>query len=115
MLRMERTFITKASGTLLHELDYALSSLDLALVDASDLLMLWRQHWHIENRLYYVRDVTLAEDASRVRSGHAPHVLAAVRNVVITAARRAGFATIAEALRTFAQKPYLALAQFILL
>lgn len=115
MLRMERTFMTKATGALMHELDYALSNLDLALVDASGLLTLWRQHWHIENRLHYVRDLTLTEDASRVRSGQAPHVLAAVRNVVITAARRAGFANIAEALRTFAQKPYLALAQFILL
>ena len=115
MLRLERTVIDKATGELSRELDYALSSLDLTLLDAPGLLALWRQHWHIENRLHYVRDVTLGEDASRVRSGAAPQVLAAVRNVVITAARQAGFSNVADALRTFAQKPYWALAQFILL
>ena len=26
-----------------------------------------RAHWSIENRLHYVRDVTLGEDASRIR------------------------------------------------
>jgi hypothetical protein len=115
MLRLERTVIHKATGELSRELDYALSSLDLATLDARGLLTLWRQHWHVENRLHYVRDVTFAEDASRVRSGAAPQVLAAIRNVVISAARQAGFTNVAEALRAFAQKPYLALAQFILL
>jgi hypothetical protein len=33
--------------------------------------------------LHYVRDVTLAEDACRVRKGSAPQVLAAVRNAII--------------------------------
>jgi hypothetical protein len=115
LLRLERTVIHKATGQLSRKVDYALSSLDLTQTPAPVLLTLWRQHWHIENRLHYVRDVTLAEDASRVRSQAAPQVLAAVRNVVITAAHRAGFPNIAEALRVFAQKPYLALAQFILL
>ena len=113
MLRLERTFIHKAPGELSRELDYALSSLDLALLDARGLRTLWRHPWHVENRLQYVRAVTLAEAASRVRSGAAPHVLAALRNVVMTAARQAGFSTLADALRTCAQQPYFALAQFI--
>ncbi|HEX6797921.1 MAG TPA: ISAs1 family transposase [Ktedonobacterales bacterium] len=36
-------------------------------VPAHRLLRLVREHWHIENRLHYVRDVTLGEDASQVR------------------------------------------------
>ena len=36
------------------------------------LLALVRQHWSIENRLHWRRDVALGEDASRVRSGNAP-------------------------------------------
>jgi predicted transposase YbfD/YdcC len=114
MLRMERTFTHKRTGQRMHEIDYALCSLDLAQVSAHDLLALWRGHWAIENRLHYVRDVTLTEDASRIRSGRAPQVMAAVRNITIAAARLAGFPNIAEALRFFAQKPYRALAQFIL-
>ncbi|MFD9896542.1 ISAs1 family transposase, partial [Amycolatopsis sp. NPDC059027] len=33
-----------------------------------------RGHWHIENKLHYVRDVTYHEDASRTRTGTAPRV-----------------------------------------
>jgi len=47
------------------------------------LLAYLRNHWRIENELHSVRDVTLGEDACRVRSGDAPQVLAAIRNAVI--------------------------------
>jgi len=57
--------------------------------------------------------VTLNEDASRVRSGNAPQVMAAIRNTLITAARRAGFTNIAEALRAFAQSPFRAALCFV--
>jgi Transposase DDE domain len=115
MLRLERTFIRKATGERSVELEYALASLDSDQVSASQLLALWRHHWQIENCLHYVRDVTLGEDASRVRKHHAPQTFAAIRNLVIATARRAGFNNIAQAVRSFAQKPYWALAQFILL
>ena len=46
-----------------------------------------------------VRDVTLGEDASQVRSGNAPEVLAALRNVTLALLRRAGHTNIAAALR----------------
>jgi len=116
MLRLERTVTNKRTRQTRVELDYALCSLGLDQVTAEELLVLWREHWHIENRVHWVRDVTLGEDASRVRSGHAPQALAAIRNVVITTARvLAGFTNIAEALRTFAQHPYRALLHFILL
>lgn len=49
-----------------------------------------RAHWEIENRLHWVRDVTLREDGCRVRSGHAPQVLAACRNAVLTLLHRLG-------------------------
>jgi hypothetical protein len=41
-----------------------------------------RGHWAIE-RLHCVRDVSLDEDASTARTGHAPRNLAAFRNLVI--------------------------------
>jgi predicted transposase YbfD/YdcC len=114
MLRLERTVIHKATGELHREVAYALSSLDLASLNAATLLTLWRQHWHIENRVHYVCDVTLGEDACRVRSGAGPRVLSAVRRTVLTTLRAHGVTNVAEALRTFAQFPYRALAHFIL-
>lgn len=44
---------------------------------------LGRRHWAIENQLHWRRDVTLREDASRVRSGAAPQALAALCNTAL--------------------------------
>ena len=71
-------------------------------VPAHQLLRLIREHWHIENRLHYVRDVTLGEDASQVRSGAAPEALAALRNAILGLLRHHGYDNIAAALRHFA-------------
>jgi hypothetical protein len=65
------------------EVAYGVTSLSPDRADATTLLKLVRDHWAIENELHYVRDVTLREDACRVRSGSAPHVLAALRNAVV--------------------------------
>jgi hypothetical protein len=65
------------------EVVYGITSLSVEEADARRLLGLTRGHWGIENKLHYVRDVTLGEDGCRVRKGSAPQVLAAVRNAVI--------------------------------
>jgi predicted transposase YbfD/YdcC len=90
------------------ETAYAVTSLGPATSPA-ELLRLWRGHWAIANRLHYVRDVTFGEDASRVRSGAAPEVLAGLRNVVLGLLRRAGHTNIAAALRQTAWQPGAAL------
>jgi hypothetical protein len=69
VLRLQRTVIHKATGELQREVAYALSSRDLDSLNAQQLLTLWRQHWHIENRVHYVCDVTFGEHTCRVRSG----------------------------------------------
>ncbi len=78
-LRRERT--TGATKTV--EVVYGITSLSAEAADAGRLLALVRDHWQIENGLHYVRDVTLGEDACRVRTGAAPQVLAALRNAVV--------------------------------
>lgn len=65
------------------EVVHGITSLSADRADAATLLRYVRNHWLIENQLHYVRDVTLREDACRVRSGSAPQVLAALRNSVI--------------------------------
>ncbi|MFF1614410.1 ISAs1 family transposase, partial [Amycolatopsis sp. NPDC058278] len=58
-----------------------------------------RSHWHIENKLHWVRDVTYNEDQSRARTGTAPRVMATLRNLATSAHRQAGHTNIAKALR----------------
>jgi len=65
------------------EVVYGVTSLRPEEADAARLLGLVREHWRIENCLHWVRDVTLGEDACRVRKGAAPQVLAALRNAVV--------------------------------
>jgi predicted transposase YbfD/YdcC len=96
-------FVThKRTGRRTHERAYAVTSLAPGRADARALLPLWREHWLIENRSHWVRDVTFGEDRSRVRSGSAPQVLAVLRNAVIGLLRAHGIHTIAAARRRYA-------------
>ena len=103
---MER--VTEHKGKVSSEVRYAITSLDES-VGAAKLLRLVRGHWGIENRLHYVRDVTLGEDGSQVRTGSAPEVMAALRNVVIGMLRAAGWVNIAAGLRDIGWQPGAAL------
>jgi hypothetical protein len=55
--------------------------------------------------LRHLRDVTVAEDASPVRTGSGPHVMATLRNLVIGVLCRAGPVKVAAALRRLARHP----------
>lgn len=70
-------------GQTTREVSYGISSLGPGRANAAVLLGLVRDHWRVENCLHWVRDVTMGEDACRVRKGSAPQVLAALRNVVV--------------------------------
>lgn len=99
---------TTRRGQTEREVRFAVTSLGPAAAPA-ELLARLRGHWAIENRLHWVRDATLGEDACRVRSGAAPQVLAALRNAVLGLRRRAGVANVAAALRHNAWQPGAAL------
>jgi predicted transposase YbfD/YdcC len=58
-----------------------------------------RGHWGIENKVHLVRDVTLREDASRVRAGSRPRALATLRNLTMGLIRQAGHDDIAATIR----------------
>ena len=64
-----------------------------------------RGHWHIENKLHWVRDVTYQEDHSLVRTGNAPRVMATLRSLAISLLRLDGHANIAAANRHHARDP----------
>ena len=55
-----------------------------------------RAHWGIENRAHYVRDVTLGEDASRIRTR--PGIMARIRSVALNVLRANGVQNVSLAL-----------------
>jgi predicted transposase YbfD/YdcC len=66
----------------------------------------WIQgHWHIENKLHWVRHVAYQEDKSLVRTGNAPRVMASLRSLAISLLRLDGHANIAAANRHHARDP----------
>ena len=77
----------------------SVTSLTPALATPAQTAGLVRGQWLIENGSHYVRDVSYGEDASTVRTGTGPAVMAALRGFAIGAFRWAGFTNIAAAQR----------------
>lgn len=103
VIQIRRTRTIKGKRTV--EIVYLISDLDM-LAAQPHLIADWVQgHWGIENRLHYVRDVTFGEDASRIRTGAGPRVMATLRNLAIAILRNAGHTNIAAALRHTARAP----------
>jgi hypothetical protein len=100
----------RARGVTTAEVVSGITSLTRAAADATRLLGLVRSHWGVENGLHHVRDETFREDRCRVRRGHAPRVLASLRNVAVHLLRGTDHPSIAAATRAMAARPDLALA-----
>lgn len=108
---LERRRVRKCSGEMLsQQRHFYITSLDRQRAKPTELLALCRGHWTIENRSHYVRDVVFHEDASQVRKGALPQVLAAFRNLTLTLLRRWGVTAIRKAFIENAAKPFRILA-----
>jgi predicted transposase YbfD/YdcC len=99
--QLRRTVTTKGKKTV--EVVYLITSDRDA--DPAALAAWVRGHWHIENKLHWVRDVTYQEDKSLVRTGNAPRVMASLRSLAISLLRLDGHANIAAANRHHARDP----------
>ena len=108
VLEIRRIVRDNKSGLERIEVGYAITSLAEEKAAPKQLLKIWREHWHIENKLHYVRDVTFGEDLSQVRSGNVPQAMASLRNTAIGVLRASGFENIASALRKCSAKPKIA-------
>ncbi|MFV0372174.1 MAG: ISAs1 family transposase [Azonexus sp.] len=56
--------------------------------DAETFAHAARSHWGVENQLHWVLDVTFREDDCRVRKGHAPQNLSALRKFALSLLRQ---------------------------
>lgn len=97
--------VRRIGGAEERETVFALTSLTPEEASARRLLELSRGHWGIENRLHWVKDVVLGEDACRVRTNGGPQVLSGLRNATLCLLHRNGLNKIASALRHLAAFP----------
>jgi len=105
------TTVVDARGTH-QDIRFLFTSLAPRHATPQRLLTLARGHWSIESR-HYTRDVTFGEDRSSLRSGHAPQIMATVRNLTLTLLHRTGATDIASARRHLAAHPSQALRLLI--
>jgi hypothetical protein len=87
---IEHTRVILATGVVTQTVHYAITSLDRLSANAAELLKMWHEHWHIENKSHWVRDVVFGEDANRARTGTLAEALALLRAAVISRLRLAG-------------------------
>lgn len=103
VFQLTRTVID-GLGQQTHEVRYGVTSLPAGVADAQRVLAIARAEWGIENGLHYRRDVTLQEDASLLRRGNGPQVLAALNNGVIGVVRQHGERNLAAVQRRFMRR-----------
>ena len=102
------TYKNLKTGEETTKVHYGITSLTPEEASAERLLILKRGHWSIENKSHWMRDTQLGEDASSVRCGAIPQVMASMRNTALSVFRFAGITRITDKMRYFASRPKLA-------
>lgn len=97
LIRVERS--GTRGGEPFEETVFYISSLTL---DATGFAQQIRQHWHIENRLHWPKDVILKEDEAPLCDGYAPANFAILRTIALNLFRHHGFSSITKGLRHLA-------------
>jgi len=87
-----------------------ISSLPVSMTTPQQMLALNRGHWGIENRLHWIRDTLLREDASTLRKGHAPEAVAMLRNLALTLLSKVNPSP-TQAREICTRKPHIAIKQ----
>lgn len=83
-----------------HEVTYLITSTYPEEVGPEELLALVRGHWTVEV-MHHIRDVSLGEDQSQVRTGGGPQAMAVLRSTAASLIRAWGFRTVPDGQRHF--------------
>ncbi len=100
--RRRRPLNSSTSSRWSTETSYAITSLNATQATPAQLAGWIRGHWAIE-ALHHIRDVTYGEDASQIRTGNGPQVMATLRNLTTGIMKMAGHRNIAAACRYHAR------------
>ena len=88
------------SGKQYLQTNYYISSLLLKAMTFAERI---RQHWGIENRLHWVKDVIFGEDTAPFTNHNAATNWSIIRNIAINLARKGGYDSLTKAERFLAR------------
>ncbi|MGW4985893.1 ISAs1 family transposase, partial [Streptomyces mirabilis] len=108
-MEIKRRRVNRRTGKVQTKTVYAVTSLAPEQAGPARLAELVQDHWSVE-ALHHIRDVTYGEDASRIRTGTAPRLMATLRNLAIGLMRQAGWDNIAAAADHYRSRPDHAIA-----
>jgi predicted transposase YbfD/YdcC len=109
VFQVQRRFVRVKDGRVTEQVVYGVTSLTAREASPQRLLGLVREHWAIENGLFYRRDDTLKEDRCTLRTGHAAQAMAALNNLVLGLLAQRGITEVPDARRDFEADPKSAL------
>jgi predicted transposase YbfD/YdcC len=101
---MIKTTVTE-KGEKTEKTFYGITSVSRKQANAARILGIKREHWLIENRLHYRRDVTLGEDASQIRSSGVPEAIAALNGGLLALMDFLGVKNVRKKMRHFCAHP----------
>jgi len=99
--QIERHVKDKKSGKESCEISYGITSCSRQKVQPKKLMKWIRDHWSIENGLHYRRDVTMKEDATRMKHPQMARVMSHFNNFIIAIIHKLGLDNLASARRQF--------------
>lgn len=91
-----------------HHLPWEKADLSSRQANPQDIALALRGHWHIENKIHYVRDSLWDEDRSQIRTGHGPENMATLRNTALNRLRATEATNMTEAVRDLSYEPFTA-------
>lgn len=112
VFKLERVVMDLHLKPLRSETVYGLTSLTAAEASPLALIAWTRGYWSIENGLHYRRDVTLHEDATRMRHPRAAQVWASLNNLLVGLLQPLGQSNLPHLRRAFAANLIAAVAVF---
>jgi predicted transposase YbfD/YdcC len=102
-LERKGTRMTKRSTQTIDETIYFISSRqDLTPEEAYQFI---RNHWHIENKLHWQKDITWKEDRSRATTGNTPSILSYLRSLALQFIKQKHH-SVTQAIEIFTEQPH---------
>ncbi|GLZ43812.1 hypothetical protein Acsp05_74360 [Actinokineospora sp. NBRC 105648] len=102
VFRIRRDTFDHLGNRLSKEIVHGVTSLTADRATPEQLAGLVREHWIVENKSHWVRDVVYREDHQHAHTGTGAHVMATLRNLALGLLRLAGITHITRTLQHIA-------------